>query len=170
MLARPSVMVNEVIAKHRLLARDALGTHHALRRRLERLREHPHLQITQQRIKKPLSLERRTSAYLAAPLVLHRQLRNRRAGQRELLLDTPQAEREDGREREVRVHVRAGHADFEARRGGRDGRRRDDAHGCCARVVAVRDRVRRPERLPADEPLVAVDRRDELGWPGSTQA
>ena len=48
------------------------------------------------------------------------------------------------------------------RRGGRDGGRRDDAHGRRARVVAVRHRVRRPERLAAHEPLVAVDRRDEL--------
>lgn len=89
-------------------------------------------------------------------------MRDRRAREGQLLADPAQAEQQDPADREVRVHVRAGDAHLQARRRGRDRRWRDDADRRRARVIPVRDRVRRPERLAADEALVAVDRRDEL--------
>ena len=84
----------------------------------------------------------------AAPLFLLRaHHRDGRQREGDLVTDTAEAKQEDGRERKVRVHVRAGHADLQAGRGRRARRRADDTHRGRARVVAPRHGVWCPERL-----------------------
>lgn len=60
------------------------------------------------------------------------------------------------------MHIGAGNANFQTRRGGWARRRRDDADGGGAGVVAVRDGVGGPEGLPAYEALVPIDGGDQL--------
>lgn len=116
MLPSPTVMFHEIVPEHRFLPCNAVRAHHALRGRLERLRQQLHLHdiCMSQR---PLTATSQTlETHLAALLVLLRQFADGRAGERKLLLDTAQAEREDRAQGEVGVHIGAGHANLEARR------------------------------------------------------
>ena len=100
--------------------------------------------------------------HLARLAILRCELAHRRRVQRQFLLDSTNAEGEDGAHCKVGVHVCPGYAHLEARRHRGYTWWRDDTDRCRARVVTVRHRVGCPEGLSTHETFVAIYRRHQL--------
>lgn len=138
MLPRAREMLHEIIPKH--FPGNALLPRKPRRRIFQILRQ-------------PLAL-----VVLAAHILAPRQRPN---GQRQLLLHTPPAQRQNRCEHEVGVCVCARHADFEARALGRAGGRGDQTNRCGAVLQAPGHCHRCPEIF--DKAFVAVHRRRDDG-------